>query len=188
MAITDASFSNNEDLSSQVGHIVMLSDDTERGNILSYMSSKSMRVVRSVVGAKTHAFADCFDAVYALRDNLLRIRRGNKPIALLTDSACLYNIIAKWSRTSVRRTTIVFIAPREAYNKGEIDDIGWLLTKENTADSITKLEPNAALGSSMKTGRLEQSASQWIIRSKSEREYDDMAPASELNELTMNSC
>lgn len=32
----DASFANNSDLSSQLGHIVVLTDDTERANVLTF--------------------------------------------------------------------------------------------------------------------------------------------------------
>lgn len=53
VAISDASFGNNEDLTSQLGHILILRDNTGRGNILSYTSYKSKIVVRSVLGAET---------------------------------------------------------------------------------------------------------------------------------------
>lgn len=50
VAISDATFGNNEDLSSQLGHIIVLTDDLGQRNILVSANYKSKRVVRSVLG------------------------------------------------------------------------------------------------------------------------------------------
>lgn len=59
---------NNEDLSSQLGHIIIQTEKSGRLNVLSFVSYKSKCVVRSVVGAKTYDFADCFDQFYTIYD------------------------------------------------------------------------------------------------------------------------
>lgn len=48
----DSSFANNEDLSTQLGYLVLLCDARKRCNVLHYSSHKSRRTVRSVMGAK----------------------------------------------------------------------------------------------------------------------------------------
>lgn len=59
--VSDAPFANNLDMTSQLGHIIFLTDNTSRKNILSCSSYNSKRVVRSELG-ETYAFVDAFDA------------------------------------------------------------------------------------------------------------------------------
>lgn len=51
-AYADAPFSNNHDLSSQIGFIISLGDDKCNVVVLAFRSSKSRHVVRSVLGAE----------------------------------------------------------------------------------------------------------------------------------------
>lgn len=53
----DASFANLTDFRTQLGFVVLLSNHTRRVNWLHYRSYKCKRVVRSVLGGETHAFA-----------------------------------------------------------------------------------------------------------------------------------
>lgn len=53
IALGDAPFANNADLSSHLGHIVGLTYDSRRGNALTHGSYKSKQVVRSVFVCKT---------------------------------------------------------------------------------------------------------------------------------------
>ena len=46
---TDASFAGNDDLSSQLGIIILLCDSSNRAHILEYSSRKSKSVVRSIL-------------------------------------------------------------------------------------------------------------------------------------------
>lgn len=55
-------------------------------------------------------------------------------------------------------------APREAYEKRESDDIGWIKTTENIADAFTKPSPNDGLEEFLDSGILRQSVSQWVVR------------------------
>lgn len=93
MAISDSSFPNNGDLTSQRGHIIVLTDDTGRGNILSYASYKYKRVVRSVLGGEIYSFIAIFDSVYVLHDELCRIFRCKIRVVMLSDSACFFILL-----------------------------------------------------------------------------------------------
>ena len=64
---SDALFETNYDKSSQWGCIVVLCDKYDNANILHYVSHKSRRVTRSVLGAETYAFADAFDFAYCAK-------------------------------------------------------------------------------------------------------------------------
>lgn len=140
-------------------------------------------MVLSVLATETYASVDCFDAVNTICDELLRIlqcdipmamltdfacllRQCNIPSAMLTDFACLFNFIVRSSQTSELRLMIDLAATREAYEKGEIDDIGWIRIGENLTDAFTKVEYKKALRKFMETRQLEESVLQWLVRSR----------------------
>ena len=83
---TDASFAGNDNLSSQLGFVILLCDSSDRAHILEYSSRKSKRVVRSILGGEVYAFASGFDRVFILRHDLETIFRMKIPLHMLTDS------------------------------------------------------------------------------------------------------
>ncbi len=62
----DASFATNNDLSSQLGYVILLIDDKGNCSFLSWSASKCKRVTRSVLAAELYALAHGFDAGFAL--------------------------------------------------------------------------------------------------------------------------
>jgi hypothetical protein len=54
----DASFANNEDMSSQMGFIVFVTDQFSRCAPMTYQSVKCKRITRSVLAAEAIAFAE----------------------------------------------------------------------------------------------------------------------------------
>ena len=63
-------FANNANLSSRLGRIVLLTDDTHNYIPLSCKSYKSLRVARSVLSAQVIAMTDLFDNALAIRKQL----------------------------------------------------------------------------------------------------------------------
>lgn len=79
----DASFANLPDLKSQLGFAVLLTDKTNQVNWLHFRSYKWKRAVLSVLGGETHAFADAFDAAYALRHDIEKILNNKIPLCVV---------------------------------------------------------------------------------------------------------
>ena len=59
----DSSFTNNKDFSSQIGYLIILTNETKRttsnkfaikGNLIYYSSTKSKRVIKSVLASKIY--------------------------------------------------------------------------------------------------------------------------------------
>jgi Reverse transcriptase (RNA-dependent DNA polymerase) len=82
----DASFANNEDMSSQMGYIVFLTDGKHRCAPMAYKSVKCKRVTRSVLAAEAIAFAEGFDQGYTLKNDFQELLGRNVPLTILTDS------------------------------------------------------------------------------------------------------
>lgn len=114
----DASFANLPDYNTQLGFVILLSDKTKRVNWLHYSLYKFKRVVSSVLGGEAHAFADAFEASYAIRHDLQQLMSRNIPLSIVTDSDSLFKFITQssnmtenvlWStcRLDVKRIKII---------------------------------------------------------------------------------
>jgi hypothetical protein len=121
LVYADASFGNNEDLSSQMGYVLFLTDDQNKSAPMSYKSVKCKRVTRSVLVAEAIAFAEGFDQGYALENDLRESLQRRVPLTMFTDSKTLFEVITKASYTSEKRILIDLACVREAYARLDID-------------------------------------------------------------------
>ena len=112
IAYGDAAFVNNADLSSQLGLIVLLTDDNRNAIPLSYKSYKSRRVARSILSAEVIAFAELFNDALKIRKQLEFVLRQPISVHILTDSKSLFDIIYTGSRTSQKRVILDIYASR----------------------------------------------------------------------------
>jgi len=164
VGFADASFANNHDLSTQLGHIVFLCDAKGNAAPIAFRSYKSRRVVRSAMAGEVIAFSDMFDVAVTLAEEIRAIYDRPIPLHLLTDSKALFDIISKGSRTSEKRMMLDIAAAREGFRDRVISDIGFVRSSHNLADGLTKPMQQAALQSVLKSGKLTTRAEQWIIR------------------------
>lgn len=174
----DASFANNKDLSSQIGHVIVLGNETTlldkdsiiiRGNILHWSSTKCKRITRSVLASEIYAMAYGVDIAIAMRGtiNLVMKRLGlpQVPLVACTDSLSLYECLVKLGTTKEKRLMIDIMALREAYERGELTEIRWINGRDNPADSMTKASSNQALQALIDTNELELRVQGWVHRS-----------------------
>jgi len=75
MIFTDASFANNKDLSSQIGFVIVLTDQNRTANIIHWSSIKYKRVTRSVLASELYALAYGFDIGAAIKSTIQKILR-----------------------------------------------------------------------------------------------------------------
>lgn len=67
-----------------MGFIILLMYNSRNAHVLKY-SKKSKRVVLSIMGGKTYAFADGFDRVFMLRKDIERKIGANIPLLYFID-------------------------------------------------------------------------------------------------------
>eukprot|EP00171_Calliarthron_tuberculosum_P022721 IDg22721t1 len=120
---SDSSYANNFDLSTQLGHICFLCDDSGKSTSISFKSYKSKRVVRSAMAGEVIAFSDLFDIAATLSEELSVVLTRKIAVQLLTDSKSLFDVISKGSRTSEKRTMLDIAAAREGFRDKVISDI-----------------------------------------------------------------
>lgn len=123
VVFSDSSFANTPSLSTQLGYIIVLTDKNGTANVLHYASYRSKRIVRSVLGGETHAFADSFDMAYTMRNYLNRIFERYIAMTMLTDSLSLFKVLINSSVMTEEKLMIDLAAAREAYERKNINHI-----------------------------------------------------------------
>ena len=156
VAFADSSFANNLDLTSQLGIMILLTDSSGSANVLHFNSYKSKRVVRSVLGGETYAFADAFDISFTIRHDLRNTLQKDIKLTLLTDSMSLFKVIVNSSITTEKRLMIHISAVREAYERSDMDYIGWIPSKFNIANGLSKLGVCRTLSEFLQNHKLNQ--------------------------------
>ena len=157
MVFVDGSFANNKDLSSQLGFILMLvneSSDSKNtfticGNVIHYSSTKCKRVTRSVLASEIYGMVNGFDIGIAIATTLRmvteQLRLPAIPLVVCTDSYSLYECLVKLGTTKEKRLMIEIMALRQSYERREITEIRWINSDDNPADAFTKASLNRAL-------------------------------------------
>ena len=93
IGFADSSFANNADLSTQLGYVLFLGDDTGSVVPISFKSYKSRRVTRSAMAGEVIAFSDLFDVAAVLAAELGAMIGCKFAVQLFTDSKRLFDFI-----------------------------------------------------------------------------------------------
>jgi len=164
LVFTDASFANNEDLSSQIGYVLALADATNKANIVHWSSVKCKRVTRSVLASELYSTVHGFDISVAVKTTLDKILQINLPVVLCTDSKSLYDCLVQLGTTQEKRLMIDVMGLRQAYERRLITDIKWIDGNSNPADAMTKGKPCEALSRLIDTNKVELQTVGWVDR------------------------
>ena len=176
MVFVDGSFANNKDLSSQLGFVMMLVNEsaetdntfTIRGNVIHYSSTKCKRVTRSVLASEIYGMVNGFDMGIAIASTLRmiteRLGLAAIPLIVCTDSYSLYECLVKLGTTKEKRLMIDIMALRQSYERREITEIRWINGEDNPADAFTKASPNRALECFIDNNELTVRVEGWVQR------------------------
>jgi hypothetical protein len=176
MVFVDGSFANNKDLSSQLGFVMMLVNEsaetdntfTIRGNVIHYSSTKCKRVTRSVLASEIYGMVNGFDMGIAIASTLRmiteRLGLAAIPLIVCTDSYSLYECLVKLGTTKEKRLMIDIMALRQSYERREITEIRWINGEDNPADAFTKASPNHALECFIDNNDLTVRVEGWVQR------------------------
>ncbi len=79
-----------------------------------------------------------FDNAYIIKHDLERILNSRIPPSMYTDSKQIFDVVTRASYTTEKRLAIDISAAREAYNRGEISNVGLFAEDDNPPDGLTK--------------------------------------------------
>ena len=134
IGFSDASFANNHELSTQLGHIVFLPRKAERRSQFTLNHIRQEGLCAQLV----IAFIDMFDVAITLSEEIKDLYGKDTPLQLFTDSKPLFDVISKGSRTSENRLMLDIAAAREGFGDRLISRIGFVRSDPNIADGLTK--------------------------------------------------
>jgi hypothetical protein len=161
---TDASFANNQDLSSQMGFLIALVDAEGNANIVHWQSVKCKRVTRSVLASELLALVHGFDMGTVIKATVSKILELDIPLVLCTDSRSLYHCLVKLGTTQEKRLMVDVMCMREAYERREITEVKWIDGNSNPADSMTKPKATTSLKQLIDTNKLDIKVQEWVER------------------------
>lgn len=122
---------------------------------------------------EAHLFADCFEAVYSIRNELLKVFKRKNTTVILTDSACSFYVILRISQTSEKHLMIDLDTTKEAHERSDTDEIGWITTTKNVAEAFTKKTTNLALENHLDTGNIISNVKQCVNKDNRKRLNDN---------------
>ncbi|KHJ31246.1 hypothetical protein EV44_g0287 [Erysiphe necator] len=165
VVFTDASFANNRDLSSQIGFVITLADDSNKANIIHWSSLKCKRVTRSILASELYAVAHGFDTAIVLKSTIEKIlQKNNLPLILCADSKSLYDCLVKLGTTQEKRLMVDLMCIRQSYERRQITEIRWIDGNSNPADAMTKGQPCSALTRLIDTNMINITPFGWVER------------------------
>ena len=154
----DGSFANNQDLTSQLGFVIVLANETMidncneftiRGNIIHFSSTKSKRVTCSILASEIYEMMAGIDMVYAIASTLqiimAHLNLPRIPTIVCTDSYLLYECLVKLGTTKEKRLMIDIMALCQLYECHKLHEVCWIHGDDNLADALTKNTPNWSL-------------------------------------------
>jgi len=162
---TDAAFANAKSFHSQIGFVLVATDDYSSANILHWGSQRAKRITRSVMGAELLALAHGFDQVCGVKQTLEQALNRSIPLDVYVDSRTVFNTVAKTAPTLEKRLQIDAFALRQAQNRGDFRRLGWIEGNSNPTDGLTRKDPLPdphPLIVLMETNTLKICASGWI--------------------------
>ncbi|KAA8493329.1 Transposon Ty1-ER2 Gag-Pol polyprotein [Porphyridium purpureum] len=155
LVYSDASFANNEDGSTQLGLVGVLTDEKGKACALAWKSTKSRRVVRSVLAAEVSAMCEGLDLGLYLC-TVLRDLGAQVALDLVTDSKSIFDTIVSKKFPTEKRLLIDLSVLRDAFEKSEVSRVCWCRSEQNLADGLTKSHKNEHMVSVMESGNIER--------------------------------
>lgn len=139
---TDASYATNDYLSSQLGYVILLCDNTNVAHVLHYSSKESHRVVRSMMAGELCSFKNAFDVGYTIAKDIGALLGFPVVAFLLTDPKKIFDSATKERATTERGLVADLSAARESYEQFKFDSTELVKGKDHPADGLSKTKDN----------------------------------------------
>jgi hypothetical protein len=134
----DVSLGGSEDGKSQLGYIVSVEDDKMRRCHIAWKSSLAKRLATFTIEAETLALMGGIEMAMSLQHVWEEVMGEKIKIMVRTDSKTLSQAVTSTSNVLSRKLMINMASIRKQLEKGEVDGIEWVSTKDQLADVFTK--------------------------------------------------
>lgn len=141
-----SAFATNDDLSLQLGYIILLCDFTSYRDVIDYLSKKSMRVVRSIMSVKVYSFSNAFDRAFTVRKDLKAMSGVKIPLCMFTLLKQLFDALTKGQQTTENRLIMDISVSCQAYRPFDITKLVPLCTNNSPVDGFGVIQKLIATG------------------------------------------
>lgn len=141
----DASYPTNNDLSSQLGYLDLLSNKSSIFHVLYFYSNNSKRAVTSIMTGETCASMATFDAATLAKKDLQKLTGSTTPLFFFMNSKQWFDAETKRKQTSKKRLMTDFTAARESYTRYKFDAIWTVRGCYNPADDSIMIKATGML-------------------------------------------
>lgn len=155
MTYADSSYANIDDLSTQVEYAILLADDANRLDWISFRNYKCRRIIRSVLGKETYAFVDCFGMAFSLTHDISKVIGRKLSLLILAYFESLFQTLVKSIIITKRRLMIYIKAAYQEYKRDENITTGWVRSKKTVANGLTKRDACESLKAALRNEKTE---------------------------------
>ena len=141
VAYHDASYANLKDGGSQGGYVIFITDHAgTKLSPIAWQSKRMKRVVKSTLAAETLSMVEASEASFWILKILQEILGYHDILRIewRTDSQSLYNAVYSMTSLTDKRLRIDIAILREMLQNKEIQNITWVSSDQQIADSLTK--------------------------------------------------
>lgn len=165
---SDPSCTNNFDLSTQLGFIILETDETSQLIPLTSWSKKSKLLFSLAMVAEVIAFSDQFDASFTLSTELLTLIKRTIGLDLFTGYESLFDVISKGSHKSEKGMMLGICTARDGLKSKEFSKIGFVRSEANLPDGLNKHSDQNDVIILVQYSKHIKSPLEWIIRHSSD--------------------
>ncbi len=124
LVFTDTSFINNNNLSSQIGFVIALTNTTGQANLLHQSLIKCKQVTQSILALELYTMAYSFDLEGLIKSTFKKVLAlPNLLIVLYIDLKSLYNCLVKLGTTQKKCLIINVMCLCQAYKRYKIGEV-----------------------------------------------------------------
>ncbi len=134
----DAPFANHQDLSSQLGFIIIQKNKYDKASIIHYGFWKWHQVTRSASGAEIYAFNHCLGFVISLSNDVSLMLHHKVKTLMFTDAKCLFDATTKLVSVSEKCLFIDLAAVPENSRSCELSNVAHVTSNFNVVNLNTK--------------------------------------------------
>ena len=135
---SDASYGNIDKEKSQIGYFIGVADKEGNRCPIYWKSRCAKRVARSTIEAETMGLCEAAESAIYIRHMWKTTTGEELPIVCRIDSKTLRTALDSTSAVESKRLRIDIASMKEMIEKGEIERVEWVNTKDQKADILTK--------------------------------------------------
>ena len=162
LIFTNSLFTNNKDLLSQIGYILVLADLLNKVNIVHWSLVKCKRITRSVLAFELYTMAHSFNISAAIKATVKLQLNISLPLIFCTDFKLIYKCLVKLGTTQEKKLIIDIIYLHQSYKRREIAKVKWINRDSNPVDAITKSKLLLALKRLIDTNQIKLKTIEWV--------------------------